>query len=99
MWDLIPELQDHDLSRKQCLNQLSHLGIPLQFDFLTHLFKVIYICRLKYLSYCPIGKTLSCLQFFSSADAALKIFVPVNTCEMMRSSEQSNYGKGGFSGW
>ncbi|XP_073739718.1 guanine nucleotide exchange factor for Rab-3A isoform X2 [Callorhinus ursinus] len=31
MWDSIPGLQDHDLSRRQSLNQLSHPGAPERF--------------------------------------------------------------------
>jgi len=38
MWDLIPGPRDHDLSRRQLLNQLSHPSAPV-WELLSQFFK------------------------------------------------------------
>ena len=36
MWGLIPRLQDHDLSQRQMLTRLSHLGAPLNTTYASY---------------------------------------------------------------
>ena len=36
MWDSIPGRWDHDLSRRQLLNQLSHPGVPITVVSINH---------------------------------------------------------------
>ena len=47
MWDPIPGLQDHDLSQRQLLNQLSHPGTPIK-QFQVQLNETLHMLVIKH---------------------------------------------------